>query len=137
VTILMVVAAALIDAERGKGGGRVLLSRRPADKHMGGLWEFPGGKIADGETPEAALVRELLEELAILVETQDLIPLTFASYPYSDFHLLMPLYACWEWSGKPVAAEGQAFDWVNADELGKRPMPPADEPLVAAVQALL
>ena len=136
-TILMVAAAALIDAERGKGGGRVLLSRRPADKHMGGLWEFPGGKIADGETPEAALVRELLEELAILVEPQDLIPLTFASYPYSDFHLLMPLYACWEWSGKLVAAEGQAFDWVNADELGKRPMPPADEPLVAAVQALL
>ena len=136
-TILMVAAAALIDAERGKGGGRVLLSRRPADKHMGGLWEFPGGKIADGETPEAALVRELLEELAILVEPQDLIPLTFASYPYSDFHLLMPLYACWEWSGKPVAAEDQAFDWVNVDELGKRPMPPADEPLVAAVQALL
>ena len=136
-TILMVVAAALIDAKRGKGGGRVLLSQRPVDKHMGGLWEFPGGKIADGETPETALVRELLEELAILVEPQDLIPLTFASHLYPEFHLLMPLYACWEWRGKPVAAESQAFDWVDADELGKRPMPPADEPLAAAVRTLL
>ena len=135
--ILMVTAAALIDGSGREGGGRVLLTQRPADKHMGDLWEFPGGKITDGETPEAALCRELMEELAILVEPKDLVPLSFASYPYPDFHLLMPLFACWDWSGKPVAAEDQPIAWVDANELGKRPMPPADEPLVAAVRALL
>ena len=136
-TILMVAAVALIDGSGGGDGGRVLLTQRPADKHLGGLWEFPGGKIKQGETPEAGLCRELMEELAILVEPQDLVPLTFASYPYPEFHLLMPLYACWDWSGKPVPAEDQPIAWVNGDELGQRPMPPADEPLVAAVRALL
>ena len=129
---MLVAAVALVDAD-----GRVLLAERPAGKSMAGLWEFPGGKVNAGETPEAALVRELAEELGIDVTTSCLAPFTFASYSYPDFHLLMPLYVCRKWSGIPVAREGQRLAWVRPARLADYPMPPADLPLVALLRDFL
>ena len=129
---MLVAAVALVDAD-----GRVLLARRPPGKSMAGLWEFPGGKVMAGETPEAALIRELTEELGIDVEASCLAPLTFASHSYPDFHLLMPLYACRKWSGIPVAREGQQLAWVRPTRLGDYPMPPADAPLIGMLRDLL
>lgn len=128
--MILVVAAALRDGE-----GRLLLARRPQGKAMAGLWEFPGGKVDPGETPEAALARELEEELAIHVDPGDLTPLTFASHAYEDFHLLMPLYGCRRWQGTPRATEGQALAWVAPAELHAYPAPPADVPLFAWLAA--
>ncbi|MFC0341505.1 8-oxo-dGTP diphosphatase MutT [Paracoccus niistensis] len=125
VRVVLVAAVALIDA-----GGRVLLARRPAGKDMAGLWEFPGGKVDSGETPEAALIRELDEELGIETWNSCLAPLTFASHAYDSFHLLMPLYACRRWQGTPQPREGQELAWVRASDLARYPMPPADLPLV-------
>jgi 8-oxo-dGTP diphosphatase len=130
--IVLVAAVALVDAD-----GRVLLAERPAGKSMAGLWEFPGGKVNPGETPEAALIRELAEELGIDVTASCLAPFTFASHAYPDFHLLMPLYVCRKWSGTPTAREGQRFDWVRPRRLADYPMPPADGPLVALLRDLL
>jgi len=130
--IVLVAAVALIDVD-----GRVLLAERPAGKHMAGLWEFPGGKIQPGETPEAALIRELAEELGIDVHASCLAPFTFASYAYSGFHLLMPLYVCRKWSGIVTAQEGQRLRWVRPARLGEYSMPPADRPLVAMLRDLL
>ena len=130
--IVLVSAAALVDAD-----GRVLLAQRPQGKPMAGLWEFPGGKVKPGETPEAALIRELAEELGIDVTASCLAPLTFASYSYPDFHLLMPLYVCRKWMGIPSTREGQHLVWVRPARLGDYPMPPADKPLVAMLQDLL
>jgi len=121
---VLVSAVALIDVD-----GRVLLTQRPEGKSMAGLWEFPGGKVDPGETPEAALARELEEELAIKVDPGDLTPLTFASHAYEDFHLLMPLYGCRRWQGTPRATEGQALAWVAPAKLHAYPAPPADVPL--------
>jgi 8-oxo-dGTP diphosphatase len=129
---LLVSAVALVDAD-----GRVLLARRPAGKPMAGLWEFPGGKVRDDETPEGALIRELREELGIDVAESCLAPLTFASHRYPDFDLLMPLYVCRRWNGQPTPLEGQELTWVRASRLGDYPMPPADRPLVAMLQDLL
>ena len=123
--ILLVSAVALIDPE-----GRVLLARRPPGKSMAGLWEFPGGKVDPGETPEAALVRELKEELGIDTWASCLAPLTFASHAYEDFHLLMPLFACRRWDGIPSPREGQELAWVRPNQLRDYPMPPADLPLI-------
>lgn len=123
--ILLVSAVALIDPE-----GRVLLARRPPGKSMAGLWEFPGGKVDPGETPEAALVRELKEELGIDTWKSCLAPLTFASHAYEDFHLLMPLFACRRWDGIPSPREGQELAWVRPNQLRDYPMPPADRPLI-------
>lgn len=123
--LLLVAAAALIDAD-----GRVLLAQRPPGKAMAGLWEFPGGKLAPGETPEAALVRELREELSIDTASSCLAPLAFASHAYDGFHLLMPLFACRRWRGIVVPREGQAVKWVRPRDLRQYPMPPADLPLV-------
>jgi 8-oxo-dGTP diphosphatase len=130
--ILLVVAVALIDPD-----GRVLLARRPKDKAMAGLWEFPGGKTHDGESPEAALIRELEEELGIDVAESCLAPLTFASHRYERFHLLMPLYVCRRWRGVPTPREGQELKWVRPARLGDYEMPPADRPLVAALQDIV
>lgn len=130
--IVLVAACALIDAD-----GRVLLSQRPQGKPLAGLWEFPGGKVEPGETPEASLIRELDEELGIDVSAACLAPLSFASHAYDDFHLLMPLYVCRRWEGQPVARENQALKWVRPERLRDYPMPPADEPLVAALTLLL
>ena len=129
---VLVAAVALIDAD-----GRVLLARRPEGKPMAGLWEFPGGKVKPGETPEAALVRELKEELAIDVSPSCLAPFTFASHGYDSFHLLMPLYVCRVWDGVVRPCEGQEIAWVRSSRLGDYPMPPADEPLVAMLRDLL
>jgi 8-oxo-dGTP diphosphatase len=129
---LFVVAAALVDEE-----GRVLLAQRPPGKQWAGFWEFPGGKVAAGETPEAALIRELREELAIDVSASCLAPFTFASHGYEGFHLLMPLYVCRVWDGHPRAMEGQALAWVAPRDMGRYPMPPADRPLVAMLRDLL
>jgi 8-oxo-dGTP diphosphatase len=126
---LLVVAAALVD-----GDGRVLMASRPAGKSMEGLWEFPGGKVHEGETPEAALVRELEEELGIDVTESCLAPVAFASHDYDTFHLLMPLYLVRVWKGNPSAREGQELRWVRAARLGDLPMPPADIPLVAILR---
>lgn len=126
---LLVVAAALIDVD-----GRVLMATRPPGKMMSGLWEFPGGKVHAGETPEAALVRELDEELGIDVRQSCLAPLAFASHDYDTFHLLMPLYAVRQWRGAPVAREGQGLKWVRPTRMGDIPMPPADIPLVALLR---
>lgn len=122
--VLLVVAAALFDAQ-----GRILLAQRPEGKQLAGLWEFPGGKLEAGETPEAALVRELKEELSIEVNESELRPLTFASFTYPAFHLLMPLYGCKNWSGLISPREGQAIAWVEKDRLREYPAPPADLPL--------
>jgi 8-oxo-dGTP diphosphatase len=130
--ILTVVAVALVDAD-----GRVLLAQRPPGKPMAGLWEFPGGKIHAGESPEAALIRELKEELDIDVTEACLAPFTFASHRYEEFHLLMPLYVCRRWKGTLTALEGQNLAWVRPLKLGDYPMPPADKPLIAMLQDLL
>ena len=130
--MLLVAACALIDAD-----GRVLISQRPPGKHLAGLWEFPGGKVEPGETPEASLIRELKEELAIDVSASCLAPLSFASHAYESFHLLMPLYVCRRWTGTPVPQEGQMLKWVRPERLRDYPMPPADLPLVGALTLLL
>jgi len=130
--MVLVVAAALIDRD-----GRVLLTRRPEGKAMAGLWEFPGGKVHDGETPEQALIRELHEELGIDARRACLAPLTFASHAYADFHLLMPLYVLRSWSGTLQPREGQEIAWTRAARLRDYPMPPADPPLIPALQDLL
>jgi 8-oxo-dGTP diphosphatase len=130
--ILLVAACALIDAD-----GRVLLAKRPRGRPLEGLWEFPGGKVEAGETPEAALVRELDEELGITVAEKCLAPLTFASHSYEAFHLLMPLYACRKWDGEVAAKQGQELAWVRANRLADYAMPPADEPLKAMLRDLL
>ncbi|MDO6727048.1 8-oxo-dGTP diphosphatase MutT [Cognatishimia sp. 1_MG-2023] len=122
---VLVSAVALIDRD-----GRVLLAQRPEGKSMAGLWEFPGGKIEDGETPEVALIRELQEELGIDTWESCLAPLTFASHTYETFHLLMPVFACRKWSGTPVANEGQTLKWVYPKDFRDYPMPPADIPLI-------
>lgn len=123
--VILVSAVALIDAD-----GRVLLAQRPEGKSMAGLWEFPGGKVEAGETPEAALIRELHEEVGIDTWQSCLAPLTFASHSYEDFHLLMPLFACRKWQGIPQSREGQRLAWVRPDNLRSYPMPPADLPLI-------
>lgn len=123
--IVLVSAVALIDRD-----GRVLLAQRPEGKSMAGLWEFPGGKVDPGETPEAALIRELHEELGIGTWESCLAPLTFASHAYEDFHLLMPLYACRKWEGVPAPREGQKLAWARPNALRGYPMPPADLPLI-------
>jgi 8-oxo-dGTP diphosphatase len=130
--LLLVVAVALVDADN-----RVLIAQRPADKMLGNLWEFPGGKVHDGESPEAALIRELAEELGIQVEAACLAPLTFASHVYDEFHLLMPLYVCRKWEGFLEAREAQALKWVRARDLRSYPMPPADAPLIPPLIDLL
>jgi 8-oxo-dGTP diphosphatase len=130
--ILTVVAVALVDVD-----GRVLLAQRPEGKAMAGLWEFPGGKIHAGESPEAALIRELKEEIDIDVTEACLAPFTFASHRYGTFHLLMPLYVCRRWKGVMRPREGQALAWVRPEKLGDYPMPPADKPLIAMLQDLL
>lgn len=127
-----VVAAALIDA-----GNRILVARRPEGSSLAGLWEFPGGKIEAGETPEAALVRELAEELGIAVSIDALTPVTFVSHSYPDFHLLMLLYLCRDWDGAPLGQQGQPLRWEAAAALATLPMPPADVPLVAVLRDLL
>jgi 8-oxo-dGTP diphosphatase len=129
--VVPIVCVALIDA-----AGKVLLQQRPAGKPMAGLWEFPGGKIARGESPEAALCRELDEELALAVAREDLAPCAFASHRYADFHILLLLYLCRSWRGEPAAREGQALAWVEARHLADYPMPAADAPLVARLQSL-
>ena len=131
-TILLVVACALVDADR-----RVLIAQRPEGKQLAGLWEFPGGKIEPEETPEAALIRELREELGIETKTACLAPLSFASHNYQSFHLLMPLFVCRKWQGDPQALEHAALKWVRPQAMRDYPMPPADEPLVAALCDLL
>jgi len=130
--VVLVAAVALIDAD-----GRILLAQRPPGKSLAGLWEFPGGKIEPGETPEAALIRELAEELGIDVAASCLAPLTFASHGYDDFHLLMPLFVCRRWKGTPTPREGQTLAWVWKTKLADYPMPPADKPLIAMLQDLL
>ncbi|HEX6002340.1 MAG TPA: 8-oxo-dGTP diphosphatase MutT [Hyphomicrobiaceae bacterium] len=130
--LLLVVACGLIDAD-----GRVLLAQRPEGKPLAGLWEFPGGKIEAGETPEAALIRELKEELDIVVPPRCLAPLAFASHGYPEFHLLMPLFICRNWQGDIAPQQGQKIAWVRAKALADYAMPPADEPLKTALQDLL
>jgi len=130
--LLLVVAAALIDAD-----DRVLIARRPKGKQLADLWEFPGGKIDADERPEQALIRELAEELGIVVRQACLAPLTFASYAYPDFHLIMPLYVCRRWAGFVAAKEHQALKWAFPKDLRSFPMPPADAPLIPALIDLL
>lgn len=130
--IVLVSAVALIDPD-----GRVLLAERPAGKSMAGLWEFPGGKVEPGETPEAALIRELHEELGIQTWNSCLAPLSFASHAYENFHLLMPLFACRKWQGIVTPREGQRLAWVRATDLRRYPMPPADLPLIPVLQMWL
>jgi len=130
--ILLVVAAALVDVD-----GRVLIAERPEGRSMAGLWEFPGGKVGPDESPEAALVRELREELSIEVCETCVAPFTFASHAYEKFHLLMPLYLCRRWEGTIVPREGQRVKWVRAARLADYPMPPADLPLIPMLFDLL
>jgi 8-oxo-dGTP diphosphatase len=132
VKLVLVVACALVDAD-----GRVLIAQRPEGKALAGLWEFPGGKLEAGERPEAALIRELHEEIGIIVQEACLAPLTFASHAYEDFHLLMPLYICRRWEGLAVAREGQQLAWVRANKLRDYPMPAADIPLIPHLIDLL
>jgi len=132
VNVVLVAACALIDTD-----GRVLLAERPAGKTMAGLWEFPGGKVEHGERPEQTLIRELKEELGIVVNETCLAPLTFASHAYPEFHLLMPLYVCRRWDGIVKALEGQRLAWVRPNCLKDYKMPPADEPLIAHLTTLL
>ncbi len=132
VKLVLVAACALIDPD-----GRVLIAERPQGKPMAGLWEFPGGKIEAGERPEVSLIRELKEELGIVIKEACLAPLTFASHSYPDFHLLMPLYVCRRWQGIVTAREGQNLKWVRPNALRNYPMPPADEPLIPHLAALL
>ena len=130
--IVLVAACALVDAD-----GRVLIAQRPQGKSMAGLWEFPGGKVEHGEAPEQSLIRELKEELGIVVNEACLAPLTFASHAYADFHLLMPLYVCRRWEGLVTASEGQKLAWVKPNRLRDYAMPPADVPLISHLTALL
>lgn len=130
--IVLVAACALIDTD-----GRILLAQRPEGKNLAGLWEFPGGKVESGETPEEALIRELQEELGIVTKHACLAPLTFASYAYEKFHLLMPLYICRRYEGIARSMEGQALKWVRPQDLRNYPMPPADEPLIPFLMDLL
>jgi 8-oxo-dGTP diphosphatase len=132
VKLVLVAACALIDAD-----GRVLIAQRPEGKTMAGLWEFPGGKVDPGERPEDALIRELKEELGIVVKEACLAPLTFASHTYADFHLLMPLYVCRRWEGTVTPREGQKLAWVRPNRLRDYPMPPADIPLIPHLTTLL
>jgi 8-oxo-dGTP diphosphatase len=127
--LVLVAALALIDED-----GRVLLTQRPAGKPMAGLWEFPGGKVEPSETPEAALIREIREELGIELRAPCVAPLTFASHSYDDFHLLMPLFICRRWEGDVEPREGQSLAWVRANRLRDYPMPPADLPLIPILQ---
>lgn len=129
---VLVSACALVDADN-----RVLIAQRPEGKSMAGLWEFPGGKVEAGETPEMALVRELKEELGITTWISCLAPLSFASHTYDDFHLLMPLFVCRKWEGQLISAEHQEIKWVRANRLRDYEMPPADEPLIPALIDLL
>ena len=130
--ILLVVACALVDDD-----GRVMLAKRPEGRSMAGMWEFPGGKVDPGETPEVALIRELNEELSIDVTEACLAPFTFASHTYPEFHLLMPLYVCRRWEGEIEPREGQEIAWVRPNRMGAYAMPPADVPLVAMLRDLL
>ena len=130
--IALVVALALVDAD-----GRVLLAKRPEGKRMAGLWEFPGGKVEEAETPEDTIIREAREELGIDIEKSCLAPLTFASHAYEDFHLLMPLFVCRVWEGIATAREGQELVWVRPARMVDYAMPPADAPLVAQLRDLL
>lgn len=130
--ILLVAACALVDTDN-----RILLAQRPEGKSLSGLWEFPGGKVEAGETPEETLVRELEEELGIKTKVACLARLSFASHTYETFHLLMPLYICRRYEGIPQGREGQAIKWVKAKALRDYPMPPADEPLIPVLQDLL
>src|SRR5437016_11531805 len=132
VKLVLVAACALVDAD-----GRVLIAQRPPGRSMAGLWEFPGGKVEAGETPEATLIRELKEELGIVVKEACLAPLTFASHAYDDFHLLMPLYVCRRWEGTVSAQENQRLAWVRPNKLRDYPMPPADLPLIPHLTSLL
>jgi 8-oxo-dGTP diphosphatase len=129
---VLVVACALVDVD-----GRVLIAKRPPGRPLAGLWEFPGGKMEDGETPEVAVIRELDEELGITVNQACLAPFTFASHAYETFHLLMPLFICRKWGGEVRPREGQEIAWVRANRLGDYEMPPADEPLRAMLRDLL
>ena len=126
---ILVSAVCLIDVD-----GRILLAQRPQGKSMAGMWEFPGGKVESGETPEVALIRELQEELGINTWQSCLAPLTFASHNYDDFHLLMPLFACRKWEGTPIAREGQVLKWVRPENLRDYEMPPADLPLIPMIR---
>ena len=130
--LLLVAACALIDVDR-----RVLIAQRPEGKSMAGLWEFPGGKVEEGETPEDTIIRELAEELAVTVTKPCLAPLTFASHNYREFHILMPLFVCRRWEGVPVPIEAQQPKWVRPNRLRDFPMPPADEPLISHLADLL
>jgi 8-oxo-dGTP diphosphatase len=130
--IVLVAAVALIDAD-----GRVLLAQRPPGKHLAGMWEFPGGKVHAGESPETALIRELKEELDVITDVKCLAPFTFASHAYEHFHLLMPLYVCRVWQGIARPLEGQTMAWVRPAQLSDYEMPPADVPLVAMLKDLL
>lgn len=130
--IVLVAACALVDA-----GGRVLIAKRPTGKPMAGLWEFPGGKVENGEKPETSLIRELREELGIVIKEACLAPLTFASHAYPDFHLLMPLYVCRRWEGQVTPTEGQKLAWVKPNRLREYEMPPADVPLISHLMTLL
>ena len=130
--VVLVVAAALIDSD-----GRVLLAQRPEGKNLAGLWEFPGGKVEEGETPEAAIIRELHEEIGINTWESCLAPLTFVSFGYPSFHLLMPLFVCRRWQGIPISREQNALKWVRARDLNDYPMPPADRPIIPILRDLL
>lgn len=130
--LILVAACALIDRD-----GRVLLAERPPGKPLAGHWEFPGGKLEDGETPEAAVIRELKEELNVETQSACLAPIGFASHGYEDFHLLMPLFVCRKWSGTPEGLEGQKIKWVRPEEMRDLKMPPADYPLVAQLRDIL
>jgi 8-oxo-dGTP diphosphatase len=130
--LVLVAACVLLDSN-----GRILIAKRPAGRPLAGLWEFPGGKVEHGESPEHSLIRELAEELGIGIAATDLSPLTFASHDYPDFHLLMPLFLCTRWRGEAVPHEGQELAWVEPAELAAYAMPPADEPLKAVLPVLL